>query len=367
MRFLAALLSAALALPANGLAQLLPAGKFAARDGRPGPGQHWTLSDAQGRALADAVNAVTTRTPLSIDYEHQTLMAPANGLPAPAAGWIVRVEWRDGLGLFADVAWTDRARAAIAANEYRYISPVIQPDEHGVVVGLFNAALVSVPALVGMDAVQAALGALAAGQTANPFHPHKPTEAPHMDLAQLIALLGLPTTATAADVQTALTALRARPAVPAALATALGLQAGADEAAALGALTTLRTTPDTHTMTAMAALQQQVAALSGQIADREVTELVDGAVRAGKLVPAQRDWALQLGRGNLAQLKTFVASAPAIPGLAGQDPQGGKQGGAGAQTPDALSAQGLQVAQAMGIAPDAWRAHVAKDAAKAAA
>lgn len=30
--------------------QLLPAGEFAARDGRPGPGQKWRLDDAGGRA-----------------------------------------------------------------------------------------------------------------------------------------------------------------------------------------------------------------------------------------------------------------------------------------------------------------------------
>ena len=50
---------AAADLLANDIAhvQLLPAGEFAAADGRPGPGRTWRLSDEQGRALADAIGA----------------------------------------------------------------------------------------------------------------------------------------------------------------------------------------------------------------------------------------------------------------------------------------------------------------------
>lgn len=137
MRFNVALLATALALPAAlGQAQLLPAGKFAARDGRPGPGKQWSINDEQGLKLAADLNAIAARTPIVIDYDHQTLRAETNGQQAPAAGWIQDVAWRPGEGLFARVEWTLAARARIEAGEYRYISPVITSDANGNVTGV---------------------------------------------------------------------------------------------------------------------------------------------------------------------------------------------------------------------------------------
>lgn len=332
MRYLAALLANALPVQANGLAQLLPAGRFSSRDGRPGPGKHWTLTDAAGQDLATRLNAIASKTPISIDYEHQTLLAATNGQPAPAAGWIQSVEWRNGEGLFATVKWTDRALALIAADEYRYISPVILYDQAGNVTGLHNAALVSVPALVGMDAVQAALAA------------HFPTttsadrQETHMELVQLIALLGLAAGATAADVTAAITALMARPApgsVPAALAAALGLGSAADEAAALAAVGQLRK-PDASSVQTIATLQTQLAALTAQMNTRTVNEAVDAAIAAGKLVPAMREWAVKLGQADMTQLNAYVAAAPVIPGLAGQG--GGRREAADAGTSGEVNA-----------------------------
>lgn len=59
-----------------------------------------------------------------VDYEHQVLYTEYNGQPAPAAGWIKKVEARDD-GCWATVEWTPRAIAAIAAKEFRYLSPVV--------------------------------------------------------------------------------------------------------------------------------------------------------------------------------------------------------------------------------------------------
>lgn len=351
-RLAATLLATATALAlasadaANGVAQLLPAGEFAARDGRPGPGKTWKLDDAQGRALAERLAAVAAKTPIAIDYEHQSILAATNGQPAPTAGYMIDFEWRVGVGLFATVQWTERALAFIAAGEYRYISPVILFDKTtGQITGLHNAALVSTPALLGMDAVQAALAAaLPASPLTTP--PTTPKES-DMDLATLVALLGLAAGATTQDVTTAIQALiaqAARPAVPAALAAQLGLQANADEAAALSALAKRLSTPDQATLQQMTALQTQVAELRSAAADRVVAELVDGAIAAHKLTPGQRDWAVNLGKADLAQLNAFINTAPAIPGLGGQthgrtDPGASGEDSAGAI---ALKAQAYQ-------------------------
>jgi phage I-like protein len=328
MRLISAVLASAFALvPNGGEAQLLPAGTFAARDGRPGPGKSWRIDDAQGARLAADINAIASKTPIVIDYEHQTLRAEANGQPAPAAGWITRVEWRAGQGLFASVNWTDAAKARIAGGEYRYISPVITSDEEGNVVGLHLAALVNHPALVGMEPVVAQLAAR--------FNLNNEPESSMTLLAALTAALALKADAKDDDVVTAVTALKAKaakaddkPALPAPLVTALGLKEGADEAAALAAITTLKG-GDKEAMTAMAALQTQVATLSAQIATEKVTKIVEDAIAAHKLVPAQRDWAMKLGKADVAQLQAFVKDAPVLEGLKGQsngDPGAGNEG-----------------------------------------
>lgn len=320
MRFFTALLAATLPLATTGLVQLLPHGEFAARDGRPGPGKTWKVDDAAGTRLAAQLNAVTAATPVVIDYEHQTLHAPTNGKPAPAAAWIQRVEWRTGQGLFAEVQWTPAALTAVKAGEYRYISPVIVYDAAGNVQSVAMAALTNYPALLGMDAVVAALNTL----TPTPPTPQQ-TQESHMDLlTALLAAIGLATGTNEATALTAvstmkaeLDALRGKPPVPTALRTALGLAAGADEAAALTAVANLRG-GDAGTLQIVQQLQQQVAALTGQLNEGKLVELVDGAIAANKFAPAHRDWLLSQGRANFAALSGVIAAAPAIPGLGGQ-------------------------------------------------
>jgi hypothetical protein len=77
-----------------------------------------------------------------IDYEHQSL----SGQEAPAAGWIKEL-WAGADGLYARVAWTDRARDYLARREYRYFSPVVQLNEARQVVDLLHVALTNCPAI----------------------------------------------------------------------------------------------------------------------------------------------------------------------------------------------------------------------------
>lgn len=340
MRFARSLLSASLPLLANGRAQLLPAGEFSARDGRPGPGKTWRVSDAEGAALAEAMNATTAATPIVIDYEHQTLHKERNGQPAPAAGWIKRTEWLAGKGLQAEVEWTERASAAIKAGEYRYISPVItwRPDT-GAVTGVHLAALTNYPALLGMDAAQAL-------STLNEPDPEEPSM--KLLLAALATFLGVSALDTEAAALEALKAFKPKAApLPDALSTALGLAAGADEAAALTAITALKA-PASETVTLVASLQQQVAALTAQLQGDKVQGLVDDAIKAGKLTVAQREQYLQLGQKDLAMLTAILAAAPEIPGLKGQDAsRKGEQDKGGAIT--ALTADQTAIASQLGI------------------
>ncbi len=90
---------------------------------------------------------------LAIDWDHQTLYAPVTGNPAPAAGWVDRLELRAD-GVWGHVReWTPKAAAQLRNREYRYLSPVLDfnhTDERtGKNVGtvLTSAALTNAPFL----------------------------------------------------------------------------------------------------------------------------------------------------------------------------------------------------------------------------
>lgn len=373
MRFAITLLSAAVALAAGQQAaaqiQVIPAGQFKARDGRPAvthdkPGMTWQLDDRTGPLVAARLNAIAAQTPLVIDYEHQSYNAETNGQPAPAAGWMGRFEWRPGQGMWADVTWTARAKAAIEGDEYRYISPVLQYDEKtGQVVGIENAALVNHPALLGMDAVQARLSALA---TAPDDTNGKTTT---MELIQLLqTLFGLPN-ATAEQLHAHAAQLKSKAdtagAALALLCTELGVPADAAAEAIKPAVATLKGHAATSqaTQALLTAAQAEVALLKTQAATQALNDLVDGAITAGKFAPALREHLMTVGRANMAQLKGLVDAQPAgLAALKASQTDGKPPAETGA---DALDATALAICKATGVSPDAYRAQLKTEKAPA--
>lgn len=94
-------------------------------------------------------------TDLVVDYEH----ASERGGEAPAAGFIPLggLDYKPGVGLEAKVNWTDRAKAAIEAGEYRYFSPVWHEAMDGSqrVVTISSVALTNQPALINLQPLAA--------------------------------------------------------------------------------------------------------------------------------------------------------------------------------------------------------------------
>jgi phage I-like protein len=343
LRYLSAVLTATFAL-GSAAVQLLPFGEFAARDGRPGDGKTWKLDNTTGRALAARLNASAAQNQVVIDYDHQTLYTESNGQKALAAGWISRFEWRDSAGLFGQVSWTPAATQHINDGEYKYLSPVITYDrDSGVITGLQLAALVNYPGLIGMEPVVAHLSA----QFTQPTLSNDPQEHDSMNpiLAALLAGLGLPETATQEQAVSALAALKAKPVVGAALSAALGIKADAPEQVAVEAVTALKSTSGNSTV-AIAALQQQIATLQAGLNSSAVQSVVDAALAARKLLPAQRDWAMSLGKADPAQLNAFLASAPVMD--LGRQTTDAHEGNGG-QGADALSAVQRSIAKQLGL------------------
>jgi len=111
--------------------------------------------DAESARLA--IEAFDTHgTDLPIDYEHQTLGGPYASPTgqAPAAGWVKRLEAEPEVGLFALVEWTKPALEQLAAKQYRYLSPVALVRKHDrKLIGLHSVALTNKPAIVGMEPI----------------------------------------------------------------------------------------------------------------------------------------------------------------------------------------------------------------------
>lgn len=242
--------------PKSGGAQwvhLLTHGEMSARDGR-----RFVLADAA--AVVERTLARAGKAHLPIDYEHQTDLAAENGRPAPAAGWISQLSVRAD-GIWALVDWTAKARAMLAAREYRYISPTFMADKDtGTVRVILRAALTNNPALE--------LTALASARL---------NGEPTMKLPiEITKALGLLETATADDAVTAIKALSGP-------------------------------TPEmASTLAAMATVVKELNALKQSSGSRNVTAKVDTAMKSGVFPPALRGWAMELCSSNEALFDTFV-------------------------------------------------------------
>lgn len=335
--------------------QLTPAGDFVPRDGRELPVAHWHTDATSAAATIAAFRA--QKTPPVIDYEHQTLLAEDNGQPAPAAGRIVDMQWREGQGLFGLIELTARARQYIADGEYRYFSPVFTYDpDSGNVLSIVMGALTNHPALDGMQPV-----ALRAAASARFVHPQEPSTVNKI-LAALIAAFALPDDANEDQAIAALTARLAADPLPKVRA-ALGAAADADEAAVLAACTALKAGADPARFIAIDAFNQvktQLAALTAQVEGDKVSALVADALADGRLLAAQEAWARDLGKKDFASLKAYIDSAQPIAALRGT--QTGGKSPAGDDKP-ALSAEELAVCRATGIDPKDFAATKAELAA----
>ena len=326
------------------LIQLTPAGRFAPNDGRGGvPAGGWCMEEADA---ARCIAAFDAAQPPVIDYEHQTLHAEKNGHAAPAAGFMRALRWVPGRGLYAEAELTQRARQFIASGEYRYFSPVFAYDRAtGRVQRILMGALTNHPAISGMKPLE--LAAAAAQFFATP--------------TEETSIMDQTTTAPPAE--------DAALALPSGVCAALGLPEGASEVDAISACTALvkerdeavaaaKANPDPAKYAPVATLkelQAQVAALTAEAKARMVEDLIGPALADGRILPAQEQWARELGNSDIVSLKAYLDSAQPIAALAGTQ-TGGKAPDGGATGAAALTEQEKAVAAACGITPEDYAA-----------
>ena len=280
-------------------------------------------------------------TKIVIDWEHATLWRAKKGEEAPAAGWIDPrdLAWREGVGLVAlRRDWTPRAEAQIESREYLYGSPVFQYDPvTGDVLSLHSFALTNDP---GLDGIAVALSALL------PDPPTQEDTQVEELIEQLRWLLNLPVGATVDDIKGHLQKLMDQ------LGTNPTAAASFDLTGHVAALSARATQPDPALYVPVDVHKKvtaDFAALSQQVRTDKVSALVTAALADTRLLPAQEQWARDLGMQDIARLEAFLATAQPIAALSRMQTAGDFPGVGGNK---ALTDTELAVCSQMGISPE---------------
>lgn len=254
---------------------VLPRGELVARDGRR---FHIDPEALVARFQADGVD-------IAIDLDHALALRAPKGEAAPAQAWLKALDARPD-GLWGQVDWLDGGKTVLAARTHRYLSPTFHHDDSGRATWLHSVALVAAPAMAGTPALASALT--------------------------------LPETRTT----------ETRPMKG--IATALGLTEDASEQACLTALGTMKAglvKKDVHdeTLAKLSAATGELAEMKRKARDAEVGAVLEDALKARKILPAQREHYAKLcatdeGLAGVKALLAATAEQLKPSGLDGKDP-----------------------------------------------
>ncbi len=180
---------------------------------------------------------------IPVDIDHATAKKAMFGDAAPAVGWVEELAARED-GLYGRVDWLAEGKSILSARTHRYVSPAWPHDDRGNVSYLHSVGLVAAPAL------------------------------------------SMPAVASAGLTKPETSMLKA-------IAKALGLNEDATEQSCLSAISGLvtRVDPAVHqtTLDTLAATRTELETLKKSGRDKEVHDLLEGALTAKKITPAQRE------------------------------------------------------------------------------
>lgn len=250
---------------------------------------------------------------LVIDYEHQTL----KDMQAPAGGWIEDI-YKGEDAIIAKVKWTDRAKEYLKNREYRYLSPVVivrKKDRKAT--SIQSVALTNTPAIDGMFALVNSI------DIANLEENEEETQ---MDMKELAAMLGLPENATEEDIKKALATAKATmeankanddkkddkqdgegsggtvPVANSVVLSLLGLEKDAKTEDVAAAVMALKAGTG----------NDEILALKEELKERNAEDMVQMALKEGKITSAQKEWAKAYALSDKEGFKSFVDKAPVV-------------------------------------------------------
>lgn len=249
--------------------KLIPAGEMFGRDGRP-------FNNADPYAVLSFFEQ--NRLDIPLDIEHATEIKGPKGEPAPAQGWFTRLEIRDG-EIWGQIEFNADGEEMVGGKKYRYISPAFYHDDEGIILGISSVGLTNKPNLL-----------LPALNNQQEQHPMKLS-------AAIAAALSLNAeTATEADAVSAIDSLKT------------------DKQLALNRAESPDLSKFVPTETHQLALNRatEAEAKLKELQDAETETLVDDAIAAGKIAPANKQAFLSMCRGDRAGFEAFVAGAPKV-------------------------------------------------------
>ena len=273
--------------------KLTPAGRVPTRDRR---SYSFDPAALAARFAAEAID-------IPVDLDHSVSKRAMFGETGAVVGWVKEIQARAD-GTYGRIEWLQAGLETLAARTHRYVSPTFHHTEDGTATWLHSISLVPAPALA-MPAVASAT-------------PH--TSETSMSKA-IAAALGLADTADEAACLTAISTLAAGK-----VDRAIHDQALANLAAA-----TVKVTE----------AEGKLAALNAAARKEKVDALLEGALTAKKILPAQREQyaALCATDAGLTQVTALLESTPAHLQASGLDGQAPATGDAPTD-PAALSAAG---------------------------
>lgn len=356
---------------------LIRNGRFNLRDGR-GPFQIANMDEV----IETTRQAVAAGEP-PIDYDHQTDFAAIKGVGgrAPAAGWIKELQARPD-GIWGRVQWTEAARKAIEAGEYRFLSPVFTHTKDGQIKAILRAGLVNDPAMdltaiaskeKGMDELlkelRAALGLPDDADQSRAVESVKAAAKASTALQSIAKELGLKPDAEADEV---VAAAKSNRTTVTAVAKVLKLDetaAAEDVAKKVGEVVTAKSEsgsegndpdPSEYVPRKMYdELAERVEKIETASTENAAETRVSDAVKNGKISPAQRDWAIAYAKKDPDGFDDFVAKQPVICSgeelVEGVKPSDGKTG-------SKLSKADQEVCKAMGMSEEDYLKTVNEEA-----
>lgn len=334
---------------------IFPAGLIIGNDGR-GP---YNLINPEA-----VITASTNRTyvDLVIDREHAYDLLPP-GTPVKAAGWIKEFINKDG-SIWARVEWTPAAQQELKNKEYRYISPTFyfDPDTREVT-KIIGATLCNRP---NFD-----MKAVASMQTTTPSTttPEKETTEMKPLLLALAAALGLAATTSEDEILTTAAQkvgeVKTLEAAMASVKSALKAEDKADVSAVVALASQLATTkqggePDPSKFVSIAvhtAMATQFSELQKAVAKDKATAAVDAAMKAGKVAPAQKEWAMGYASQDLEQFNKYIETAPVIATASSETPAGSPENGA-----QGIDQSDAEFCSMIGLSVDDYKKQLAAEA-----
>jgi phage I-like protein len=354
-------LAASAALPAIGSdgavpewVQLLPTlqGEVQTYDGR-GP---YRVTDIA--AIIQASMAWERGIP--IDENHATDLRP--GHEAPARGWIVEMQARDG-GLWGRVEWTAAGRALVADKAYRGISPVlmVDPKDKRTVKLIPRASLVNVPNLCGLAALNTEERGLMEGMSKIA---EKLGLAPDATLDQILAKIDK--LAKGSDDDTGSAPAMAMQAALTRIGTTVGLPTGTPEAIALAVEVQKAGKADEVALqTQLATVQAELTTIKAAQKRAASEAFIDGEMKKGRNgiiaqgAEANREKFITLHMENPGDIEAIIKGMPITPPgavITSVTPPVDKDGNV------QLNAEQIEVCKLLGIAPDVYKKTLAEEA-----